>query len=191
MTEVFTEVKMNIMVLWVMKPCSPIGGYPRFAGTWQKPTDTFKIIEQVYGEEVMLKSSFFRMVQTVFRRKGRSWIWEPTWTSHIRIGWKSCKGENSDSERSTSLVHWQYALPSQTVNQLFHLQVLEGLRQRIRRVYRDNAPLHTAHPVRENLAVGGFDCGPGTPLLVTRSRSVRLFRLSYYTELSQSITSKI
>jgi hypothetical protein len=52
-----------------MTQCSLIGGYPRFGGTWQKPTDMFKIIQQMYGEEVMSKSSFLEWCKRYSERK--------------------------------------------------------------------------------------------------------------------------
>jgi hypothetical protein len=32
--ETFTAVKIWVVVFWVMTPCSPVGGYQRFDGTY-------------------------------------------------------------------------------------------------------------------------------------------------------------
>jgi len=62
------------------------------------------------------------------------------------------------------MVHYEYVPTGQTVNQVYYLEVLERLREKVRRkrpeifannswiLHHDNAPAHTALSVREFLA---------------------------------------
>ena len=62
------------------------------------------------------------------------------------------------------IVHYEFVLTGQTVNQVYNLEVLERLREKVRRkrpehfasnswiLHHDNAPAHTALSVREFLA---------------------------------------
>jgi len=62
------------------------------------------------------------------------------------------------------IVHYEFATTAQTVNQVYCLEVLERLREKLRRkrpeilannsciLHHDNAPAHTALSVREFLA---------------------------------------
>ena len=62
------------------------------------------------------------------------------------------------------IVHYEFVPTGQTVNQVYYLEVLERLREKVRRkrpklfadnswiLHHDNAPAHTALSVREFLA---------------------------------------
>ena len=62
------------------------------------------------------------------------------------------------------IVHYEFVPTGQTVTQVYYLEVLEGLREKVRRqrpelfannswtLYHDNAPAHMALSVRESLA---------------------------------------
>jgi len=62
------------------------------------------------------------------------------------------------------IVHYEFVPTGQTVNQVYYLEVLERLREKVRRkrpelfasnswiLHHDNAPAHTAPSVREILA---------------------------------------
>ena len=74
---------------------------------------------------------------------------------------------------SKGIVHKEFVPPGQTVNQTFYLQVLERLRNRVRRVrgeiadkwflHHDNAPSHTSFAVREFLAQNKITTLPHPP----------------------------
>jgi len=74
---------------------------------------------------------------------------------------------------SKGIVHKEFVPPGQTVNQTFYLQVLERLRNRVKRVrgeiadkwflYHDNAPSHTSFAVRKFLAQNKIKALPHPP----------------------------
>jgi len=74
---------------------------------------------------------------------------------------------------SKGIVHKEFVPPGQTVNQTFYLQVLERLRNRVRRVrgeiadmwflHHDIAPSHTSFAVREFLAQNKITTLPHPP----------------------------
>jgi len=74
---------------------------------------------------------------------------------------------------SKVIVHKEFVSPGQTVNQIFYLQVLERLRNRVVRVRReiantwllhhDNAPSHTSFAVTEFLAQYNITTLPHSP----------------------------
>ena len=71
------------------------------------------------------------------------------------------------------IVHKEFVPSGQTVNQTFYLQVLERLRNRVRRVrgeiadkwflHHDNAPSHTSFAVSEFLAQNKITTLPHPP----------------------------
>ena len=76
---------------------------------------------------------------------------------------------------SQGIIHKEFVLPGQIVNQTFYREVLEKLRKRVARVrpgiartwmlHHDNAPCHTAFSINECLAEKKkHSCGSSAPL---------------------------
>jgi len=78
------------------------------------------------------------------------------------------------------IVHYEFVPNGQTVSQVYYLEVLERLRENVRRkrpelfansswiLHHDNAPAHTALSVREFVCYKTINC-VGTPCLFTGS----------------------
>jgi hypothetical protein len=45
--EVFTAVKIQVQVYWVLTPCSVVVGYRRFGGYWCVPATTLRVVTTV------------------------------------------------------------------------------------------------------------------------------------------------
>ena len=83
------------------------------------------------------------------------------------------------------IMHYEFVPSGQTVNQVYYLEVLKRLREKLRQkrpelfannswiLHHDNAPAHTALYVREFLATKRITVG--TPCLFTGSSPQLLF----------------
>ena len=86
---------------------------------------------------------------------------------------------------STRIIHKEFVLPGQTVNQHFYREVLERLRKRVARVrpdikekwmlHHDNAPCHTALSITEFLAKRSIPVVPQPPYSPDLSRVTSSF----------------
>ena len=127
--------------------------------------------EKIWRDNVKIRSSDLRM-----RRFGL-----------LRPNRDSVRGYNKVRELDIrGVVHYEFVPTGQTVNQVYYLEVLKRLREKVRRkrpglfvsiswiLHHDNAPAHTALSVREFLATKQITC-VGTPCLFTGSSLQWLF----------------